>query len=196
MTELIQLNTIWWLKSFKEDQEINSLDVDEEQKDCGLSNQQCVQPRPCALLCSVLEVVEPRLECRHFSFPRYCSKCLSDGIDPEKASVVYRNSTFGTTTMSHDISKFHAGEEAPTVQKNKRSAESSESDSRAVKPRTVQSALPVVRQVSGQTQEELNVMFVVNVILKMGLHVSMADNEGFREWKPLVCWIRNFNWCI
>ena len=32
-----------------------------------------------------------------------------------------------------------------------------------------------------QSQVQLNVNFVVNVILKMGLPVFMADNEGFRK---------------
>ncbi len=45
----------------------------------------------------------------------------------------------------------------------------------------MQSALPVVRQGQGQSQEQLNVVFVVNVILKMGLPVFMADDDGFRS---------------
>jgi hypothetical protein len=40
------------------------------------------------------------------------------------------------------------------------------------------SALPVARQGGSQSQEQLNVVFVVNAILKMGFPVSMADNDG------------------
>ena len=54
----------------------------------------------------------------HSEYQRaYCCKCLSDGINPVKASVVYRDSTQGTTSMTAHISKNHAGEEAPILQK-------------------------------------------------------------------------------
>ena len=59
----------------------------------------------------------------------YCFKCFSDGIDLQKRSVVFCDSTQGTTSMTYHISKYHAGEEVPILQKKKRSAESSESDS-------------------------------------------------------------------
>ena len=83
--------------------------------------------------------------------------------------------------MTYHISKYHAGEEVPILQKKKRSAESSESDTRGSKASKVQTALPIVRQMQNQSQEQLNVIFVDNVILKMGLPVFMADNEGFRK---------------
>ena len=68
--------------------------------------------------------------------------------------------------------------------KQKRKSESlgSASESRVAKaPKTVQSALSVVRRAraQNQSQEQLNVIFVVNVVLKMGLPVFMADSEGF-----------------
>ena len=76
--------------------------------------------------------------------------------------------------MTYHISKYHAGEEVPILQMKKRSAESSESDPRGSK------ASKVCR-LSSQSQEQLNVIFVVNVILKMVLPVFMADYEGFRK---------------
>ncbi len=88
--------------------------------------------------------------------------------------------------MTAHISKKHAGEEAPVLQKKKRSAESSESDSRGIKVSKVQSALPVVRHMQSQSQEQLNVIFVVNIILEMGLPVFMADDEGFRAWLAML----------
>jgi hypothetical protein len=80
--------------------------------------------------------------------------------------------------MSIIFQIFMQVEEATILQKKKRSAESSESDSRDVRTRAERSALPDVRQRSGQTQDS----FVVNVILEMGLPVFMADYEGFRQW--------------
>jgi hypothetical protein len=62
------------------------------------------------------------------------------------------------------------------LQKMKRSAGSSNIDSGPSNAARVQSALPVVRQGQSQSQELLNVFFIVNVILKMGLPVSMADS--------------------
>ncbi len=50
----------------------------------------------------------------------------------------------------------------------------------------VQSALPVVLQGQSKSQERLKVVFVVNVILKMGLPVLMADNDGFRSWLAML----------
>ena len=89
----------------------------------------------------------------HAEYQRaYCFKCLSDGIDPEKGSVVYRDSTQGTTSMSTHISKYHLGEEAPILQKKKRSAEFSGSDSRGSKASKIQTALPVVRQMQSQVK--------------------------------------------
>ena len=91
--------------------------------------------------------------------------------------------------MGNHISEHHVGEETPLIKKQKRLAESSgsASESRVVKAKTVQSALPVVRQMKNQSQAQLNVIFVVYVILKMGLPVFVADNEGFREWMQ---WVR------
>ena len=83
--------------------------------------------------------------------------------------------------MTYHISKYHAGQEAPILQKKKRSAESSESDTLGSKASKVQTALLIVQQMQSQSQVQLNVNFVVNVILKMGLPVFMADNEGFRK---------------
>jgi hypothetical protein len=40
--------------------------------------------------------------------------------------------------------------------------------------------------VQSQSQEQLNVIFVVDVILKMGLPVFMADNAGFLEWLAML----------
>ena len=66
----------------------------------------------------------------HSEYQRaYCFKCLSDGIDPMQASVVYRDSTQGTSSMTNHISKKHTGEDLPINLKAKRNAESSESDS-------------------------------------------------------------------
>ena len=72
----------------------------------------------------------------HAEFQRaYCDKCLADGIDPMKASVTYRDSSQGSTSMSNHISKHHAGEEPPLIMKQKRTSESlgSASESRVVK---------------------------------------------------------------
>ncbi len=66
--------------------------------------------------------------------------------------------------------------------KKNRSSESSEGDSRGMKASKVQSALPIVKQVPSYSAEQLNVIFVVNVILKMGIPIFMADDKGFREW--------------
>ena len=84
-----------------------------------------------------------------------------------QASVVYRDSTQGTSSMTNHISKKHTGEDPPINLKAKRNAESSESDSRGIKIQKVQSALPVVRQMQSQSQEQLNIIFVVDIILKM-----------------------------
>jgi hypothetical protein len=62
----------------------------------------------------------------------------------------------------------------------KRSSESSEGDSRGIKASKVQSALPVVKQMPSYSAEQLNVIFVVNVILRMGLPIFMADSKGFQ----------------
>ena len=91
--------------------------------------------------------------------------------------------------MNSHILKHHAGEEPPLIMKQKRTSESlgSANESRAMKsPKTVQSALSVVRQAQNQSQEQLNLIFVVNVVLKMGLPVFMADNEGFRQWLAML----------
>ncbi len=68
-----------------------------------------------------------------------------------QASVIYRDSTQGTTSMSTHISKKHTGEEPPINIKAKRSAEASQSESQSKKICTTQSSLPVVRQ--KQTQD-------------------------------------------
>ncbi len=68
--------------------------------------------------------------------------------------------------MTTHINKNHAGEEALIMLKKKRRSESSEGDSRGMKASKVQSALPVVKRVSSYSVEQLNVIFVVNVILK------------------------------
>ena len=123
----------------------------------------------------------------HSEFQRaYCMKCLSDGIEPLRSSVVYRGSTSGTSIMTNHISKNHKDDEPPMLHKMKRSAGSSIADSGPSKAARVQSALPVVRQGQSQSQEQLNVVFVVNVILKMGLPVFMADNDGFRSWLAML----------
>ena len=72
----------------------------------------------------------------HSEFQRaYCDKCLSDGIDPLKASVTYRDSSQGSTSMSNYILKHHAGEVPPLIMKQKRKSESlgSASESRVAK---------------------------------------------------------------
>jgi hypothetical protein len=72
----------------------------------------------------------------HAEYQRaYCDKRLSDGVDPKKASVIYRDSTQGNTSMSTHISKHHTGEDPPMMKKQKRNAESfsSASESSAVK---------------------------------------------------------------
>ena len=57
----------------------------------------------------------------HAEYQRtFCFKCFSDGFN--------RDSSQGTTSMTNHISKYHAGEDAPILQKKKRSAESSDSD--------------------------------------------------------------------
>jgi hypothetical protein len=58
----------------------------------------------------------------------------------------------------------------------KRNAGLSIIDSVPSKAAKVQSALMVVRQGQSQSLEQLNVFFVVSVILKLGLPVFMADN--------------------
>ena len=72
--------------------------------------------------------------------------------------------------------------------KMKHSAESSESESRGSKAPRLQSSLPVVRpwQLQSQSQDQLNMVFVGNVVMKMGLPLFMADNEGFREWLAML----------
>ena len=89
--------------------------------------------------------------------------------------------------MSNHISKHHVGEE-PLIKKQKLSAESSgsASESHVVKATTMQSALPVILQKQSQGQAQLNVIFVVNGILKMGLPVFMAVNEGLKEWLAML----------
>ena len=69
--------------------------------------------------------------------------------------------------MSNHITKHHVGEEPSLIKKQKRSAESSgsASESRVVKATTVHSALPVIRKKQSQGQAQLNVIFVVNVLL-------------------------------
>ena len=89
----------------------------------------------------------------HAEYQRaYCFKCFSDGIDPEKGSVVYRDSTQGTSSMTNHIFKYYAGEDAPILQKKKRSAKFTESDSSGSKASKIQIALPVVRQMQSQSQ--------------------------------------------
>ena len=53
----------------------------------------------------------------------YCFKCFSDGIDPQKGSVVFCDSTQGTTSMTCHISKYNAVEEAPILQNSEEKAE-------------------------------------------------------------------------
>jgi len=63
--------------------------------------------------------------------------------------------------MTYHISKYHAGEEAPILQKKKRSAESSESDTRGSKASKVQTALPRVDRVMcliGGRQIQLDIL--------------------------------------
>ena len=50
----------------------------------------------------------------------------------------------------------------------------------------MQSSLPVVRQLQSQSQDQFNMVFVGNVVMKMGLPLFMADNEGFREWLAML----------
>ena len=70
----------------------------------------------------------------HSEYQRACCfKCLSDGIDPMQASVVYHDSTQGTSSMTNHISKKHTGEHPLINVKAKRNAESSESDSQGIK---------------------------------------------------------------
>lgn len=64
-----------------------------------------------------------RKQVSHALFQRaYCEKCLSDGIEPLKAAVVYRHSSQGNTSMIHHTSKVHQGasidkEEPPLIRK-------------------------------------------------------------------------------
>ena len=53
----------------------------------------------------------------------YCDKCLADGIYPMKASVTYRDSSQGSTSMSNHILKHHAGEHPPLIMKQNRKSE-------------------------------------------------------------------------
>ena len=78
--------------------------------------------------------------------------------------------------MTYHISKYHPGEEDPILQKKKLSAKSSESKMWGSKASKVQPALLIVWQMQSQSQEQLNVILVVNVILTIGLPVFMADN--------------------
>ncbi len=83
------------------------------------------------------------------------------------------------STHTHTSPKKHVGYNSPIVMKmrSKYRAGSSEINSRSSKVAKMQSALPVARQGESQSQEQLNVVFVVNAILKMGFPVSMADND-------------------
>jgi hypothetical protein len=65
--------------------------------------------------------------------------------------------------MSSQISRCHAGEEAPTLHDEKRSTESSESESRTVRTLAVQSALPIVWQTPIQSPEQLNVLMLLTL---------------------------------
>ncbi len=95
-------------------------------------------------------------------------KCFSDGIEPKRPSVVYRGSTSGTSPMTAHRSKNHKDDEPPMLQKMKRSAgASSNVDSGPRKAASVQSALPVVRQGQGQSQEQLNVVFLSSWLIMM-----------------------------
>ncbi len=87
--------------------------------------------------------------------------------------------------MTTQINKHHAGEEDPIMLMKKRSSESFEGDSQGMKAGKVQSALPV-KQVPSYSAEQLNVIFVVNVILKMGLPIFMADDKVFLEWLAML----------
>ena len=56
----------------------------------------------------------------HAEYQRaYCFKCFSDGIDLQKGSVVFCDGTQGTTSMTYYVSTYHAGEEAPILQKKR-----------------------------------------------------------------------------
>ena len=55
------------------------------------------------------------------------------------------------------------------IQTKKSSSKSSESDAQGSKASKNQTALPIILQMQSQSQKQLNVIFVVNVILKMGL---------------------------
>ncbi len=88
--------------------------------------------------------------------------------------------------MTTQINKYHAGVEAPILLKKKCGSESSEGNFRGMKASKVQSALAVVKQVLSYSAEQLNVIFIVNIILKMGLPVFMADDKGFREWLEAI----------
>ncbi len=98
--------------------------------------------------------------------PEYCAKCLSDGIDPIKGSVVYHGTSSGTATMSTRIQNKHQNEDSPILLKMKRSSESSKSESRGSKAPRLQSSLPNVRQLQTQRRDQLNLVFVVYVVLK------------------------------
>ena len=98
-------------------------------------------------------VVYDKKKLVHFEYQRaYCAKCLSDGIDPMKGSVVYRGCSSGTTTMSTHIQNKHPNEDPPILLKMKRSAESFESESRGSRAPRLQSSLPVVRQLQIQSE--------------------------------------------
>jgi hypothetical protein len=55
--------------------------------------------------CRIAKHVEySKKKTRHAEFQRaHCQKCWSDGIDPMKASVTYRDSSQGITSMSNHI---------------------------------------------------------------------------------------------
>ena len=90
--------------------------------------------------------------------------------------------------MSTHIQNKHPNEDPPILLKMKCSAESSESESRGSKAPRLQSSLPVVRpwQLQSQSQDQLNMVFVCNVVMKMGLPLFMADIEGFLEWLAML----------
>ena len=117
----------------------------------------------------------------------YSWKCLSDVIDPGKASVVYRNG-FWNNFHEHHISKFHAVEEAPKLQKSvARSPQ--KSDSRDVRTRAEQSALPVVRQMSPRS----NLRAICGAFYSEK-GPSCLDGWLWRIPRMALCWIRDFDW--
>jgi hypothetical protein len=114
---------------------------------------------------------------------------LADGIDPIKASVTYRDISQVNFSINNHILKHHAGDELPLIMNQTLTSESlgSASESRVMKyPKTMQSAFTVVRQAQNQSQEQLNLICVVNVVLKMGLPVFMSDTEGFLLWLAML----------